>query len=92
MGQGAARNGINILYCMALTRHMLQSLEIENIVSFRASDDYKPGNGQWQIGLTSAWIHAVGLAPFKGMFIEFPDSASDIAWLQSFAHMIFYLI
>ena len=70
MGEGAAQNGINILYCMALTRHMLQSLEIENVVSFRASDDYKPGNGQWQIGLTSAWINAVGLAPFKGVLVE----------------------
>ena len=49
---------------------MLQSLEIENVVSFRASDDYKPGNGQWQIGLTSAWINAVGLAPFKGVLVE----------------------
>ena len=65
MGDGAAANGINILYCMSYTRHMMQSVEIKNVVSLRASDDYQPGNHQWDIGLTSAWIYAVGLAPFK---------------------------
>ena len=77
MGDGAAANGINILYCMAYTRHMLQSVEIENVVSFRASGDYQPGNDQWQIGLTSAWIYAVGLAPFKDTFWTTPDQPGN---------------
>ena len=69
MGEGARVNGVNILYCMTYTRHMLQSVEIDNVVSFRASDDYlTSGNSQWEIGLTSAWIYAVGLAPFKDTF------------------------
>ena len=65
MGDGAAANGINILYCMSYYRHMLQSVEIESVVSLRASGDYQPGNEQWQIGLTSTWIFAVGLSPYK---------------------------
>ena len=65
MGDGAAANGVNILYCMSYYRHMLQSVEIENVVSLRASGDYQPGNEQWQIGLTSTWIFAVGLSPYK---------------------------
>ena len=68
MGEGAASSGINILYCMAYCRHMLQSVEIKNVVSMRASDDYQAGNDQWDIGLTSAWIYALGLAPFKDNF------------------------
>ena len=68
MGEGAKEHGINVLYCMAYCRHMLQSVEIENVVSMRASDDYQAGNDQWHIGLTSAWIYALGLAPFKDNF------------------------
>ena len=68
MGQGAARNDINILYCMSLSRHMLQSVEIQNVVSIRASGDYQPGNGQWDIGLSGIWTFALGLAPFKDTF------------------------
>ena len=69
MGHGARRNDINILYCMSYSRHMMQSVEIENVVSIRASDDYHPGKSlswpQWDIGLTSIWTYALGLAPFK---------------------------
>ena len=68
MGDGAAANGINVLYCMSYPRQMLQSVEIQNVVSLRASGDYQPGNDQWQIGLTSAWVYALGLSPFKDTF------------------------
>ena len=82
MGQGAAVNGVNILYCMSYTRHMLQSVEIENVVSFRASDDYQPGNDQWAIGLTSAWIYAVGLAPFKDSFWTSADQPGNSKYVN----------
>ena len=73
MGHGAARNGINILYCMTYSRHMMQSVEIENVVSIRVSDDYYAGNKQWDIGLTDIWTFALGLAPFKDTFWTTPD-------------------
>ena len=47
---------------------MMQSVEIQNVVSIRASDDYQPGNNQWDIGLTDIWTWAIGLAPFKDTF------------------------
>jgi len=31
---------------MSYSRHMMQSVEIQNVVSIRASDDYQPGNDQ----------------------------------------------
>ena len=68
MGAGAARNDINILYCMSYSRHMMQSVEIDNVVSIRVSNDYQPGNNQWDIGLTDIWTWAIGLAPFKDTF------------------------
>ena len=56
MGNGAKRNDVNILYCMSYSRHMMQSVEIDNVVSIRASDDYFPGKSlswpQWDIGET----------------------------------------
>ena len=50
------------------SRHMMQSVEIQNVVSIRASDDYQPGNNQWDVGLTDIWTWAIGLAPFKDTF------------------------
>lgn len=40
MGRGAAKNNVLILYCMGLSRHILQSLEIAQVNIARASDDY----------------------------------------------------
>ena len=58
---------------MSYSRHMMQSVEIENVVSIRASDDYQPGNDQWDIGLTDIWTYALGLAPFKDTFWTTPE-------------------
>lgn len=34
----------------------------------RVSGDYKPGNTQWKIGVTSMFAHALYIAPFKDTF------------------------
>lgn len=68
MGKGARKNGLTIQYCMSPPRHMLQSLEIPVVSQARVSDDYQPGNDQWQIGVTSMVAHALGVAPFKDNF------------------------
>ena len=47
---------------------MMQSVEIDNVVSIRVSNHYQPGNNQWDIGLTDIWTWAIGLAPFKDTF------------------------
>ncbi|XP_012945349.1 uncharacterized protein LOC106013638 [Aplysia californica] len=68
MGRNAEKFGISIQYCMAYSRHILQSLEIPAVTQARASEDYQPGKRQWDIGITSMFIHAVGLAPSKDTF------------------------
>ena len=50
---------------MPWPRHLLQSVEIPAVTQTRVSDDYTPGNSQWQIGDTSILAHALGLAAFK---------------------------
>ena len=40
MGRGAAKYNVSILYCMSLSRHILQSLEVPQVVIARASTDY----------------------------------------------------
>lgn len=68
MGNGAEKNNINILYCAAMPRQMLQSVEIANVVSIRASGDYQPSNDNWKNGLSDIWTYALGLSPFKDTF------------------------
>lgn len=40
MGRGAAKFNVSILYCMSLSRHILQSLEVPQVNIARASTDY----------------------------------------------------
>ncbi|CAL1547276.1 unnamed protein product [Lymnaea stagnalis] len=69
MGKGAEAYGnIGIQYCTASSRHILQSLEIFTVSQARASTDYSPGGKQWDIGITSMFADAVGLAPSKDTF------------------------
>ncbi|KAK6972802.1 hypothetical protein BgiMline_023964 [Biomphalaria glabrata] len=69
MGNGASQYlNIEIQYCMAYSRHILQSLEIDAVTQARVSHDYSPGGRQWNIGYTSMFADAVGLAPFKDTF------------------------
>ena len=50
---------------MPWPRHLLQSVEISAVTQSRISDDYTPGNSQWQIGDTTILASALGLAAFK---------------------------
>jgi hypothetical protein len=69
MGNAARRNGLPIQYCMSWPRHILQSLEIDAVTQGRASEDYQPGNDNWRdIGISSMFSHALGVAPYKDNF------------------------
>ena len=50
---------------MPWPRHLLQSVEIPAVTQTRVSDDYTPGNSQWEIGDTTILATALGLASFK---------------------------
>lgn len=65
-GRAAANNDLTIQYCMSYSRHVLQSVEIPAVTQARASNDYG-GNAyvQWNIGITSMFAYAVGLAASK---------------------------
>ncbi|KAH9500570.1 hypothetical protein Btru_072295 [Bulinus truncatus] len=69
MGKGAEAFGeIGIQYCTAYSKHILQSVEIPTVTQARVSHDYTPGLRQWDIGITSMFADAVGLAPYKDTF------------------------
>ncbi|KAJ8044597.1 hypothetical protein HOLleu_07382 [Holothuria leucospilota] len=68
MGHAAMVNDMTIQYCMPMARHLLQTVEIPHMNQARASGDYIPGNGQWNIGLTSIIYHALDIRPFKDNF------------------------
>eukprot|EP01012_Entosiphon_sulcatum_P028632 TRINITY_DN3468_c0_g1_i1.p1 TRINITY_DN3468_c0_g1~~TRINITY_DN3468_c0_g1_i1.p1 ORF type:complete len:750 (+),score=126.46 TRINITY_DN3468_c0_g1_i1:23-2251(+) len=66
MGTAAAKYNVAIQYCMAWPRHILQSLELPAVTNARASGDYMQArSSQWQIGVSSLFAIAVGLAPSK---------------------------
>ena len=68
MGSAALKHDLTIQYCMPWTRHILQSLNNSAVTQIRVSDDYQPGNGQWQVGDTTILAHSLGLAAFKDTF------------------------
>ena len=72
MGNAAEQFNINIQYCMSLPRHGLQALEINRVTQARVSDDYYihivQHISQWNIGISSMFVNALGMAPFKDVF------------------------
>ena len=68
MDQGAFESNINITYCMALPREILNTVELQSITTARASEDYRFSVDNWRIGLTSYLISSLGLVPFKDTF------------------------
>ncbi|CAF3945609.1 unnamed protein product [Rotaria sordida] len=72
MGEAAEMIGINIQYCMSLPRHILTTLQIPRVTQTRVSTDYSfhlTGKvQQWTIGISSMFVDALGLAPFKDVF------------------------
>lgn len=66
MATAAEGLGLTIQYCMPLPRHMLESTRFHGIVTnARASGDYHAGADNWNIGLSSLFYWALGVAPFK---------------------------
>ncbi|CAF1174900.1 unnamed protein product [Didymodactylos carnosus] len=72
MGKAADEQNLNIQYCMALSRHALQSVEIQRVTQARVSDDYfvhlVEHDPQWKIGTSSILAYALGVVPFKDVF------------------------
>ncbi|KAK6165976.1 hypothetical protein SNE40_022775 [Patella caerulea] len=68
MGNAARKNGLTIQYCMEYPRHVMQSLEIPVVTQARVMQDNVPGSVNWQIGYSSIFAEAMGIAPFKDNF------------------------
>ena len=69
MGRGAAKHGITIQYCMSWPRHIMQSVEIQQVTQARASEDYQPGEDNWRpLGVTGLFGDALALKATKDNF------------------------
>ncbi|KAH3722992.1 6 carbohydrate binding protein [Pelomyxa schiedti] len=68
MGNAASNLNVFIQYCMPLPNFLLESTEIFPVTQARASEDYNPGNKNWQILHSSMLIWALGMVPFKDNF------------------------
>lgn len=72
MGNAAKKFNLTLQYCMSLSRHVLQSLEIDAVTQIRVTNDYATnwdyGGEQWRLGVSSIFSAAVGLAPFKDVY------------------------
>ena len=70
-GARQANDIVSIQMCMALCRQIMQSVEMLSVTNARASNDYHPGNDQWEIvGTTSILTHALRIAPSKDLLTE----------------------
>jgi hypothetical protein len=70
MGAAAEQVGLNLHYIMSYPRHILKALEIPRVTQARASNDYAADLkhdkvSQWNIGITSMFLDALGIAPNK---------------------------
>jgi hypothetical protein len=68
LGAAAAAVGVKVTFCMAWPRMLLASTELEAVTAVRASVDYYPNTGQWNIGYTSLLADALGLRPSKDLW------------------------
>mmetsp|Transcript_14835 Transcript_14835/g.43962 ORF Transcript_14835/g.43962 Transcript_14835/m.43962 type:complete len:865 (-) Transcript_14835:64-2658(-) len=75
MNDGCAASNVTIQYCMSHVRHILESTQLLQVTNARASGDYHPGSGQWNIGTTSILAHAVGIAPSKDNYWSVPKQS-----------------
>lgn len=72
MNAGCTNSNVTIQMCMSHVRHILQSTEMPAVTNARASGDYHPGSGQWDVGTTALLAHAVGIAPSKDNYWSTP--------------------
>ena len=69
LGQGAEAANVGVQLCMSHTRHVLAGAQQLHITQSRASNDYKEmGSDQWDIGRSSLFADALGMAPSKDSF------------------------
>jgi hypothetical protein len=72
MGEAVDKLNISLQYCMSLPRHILTALEISRVTHTRVSVDYALHLAgiaqQWNIGISSMFADAIGLALFKDVF------------------------
>ena len=73
---------------MPWPRHLLQSVEIPAVTQTRVSDDYTPGNSQWEIGDTTILAHALGLAAFKDVSYTYMYNVHvDVLYIAQLGHL-----
>lgn len=65
MANAATSLNVTIQYCMPLPVHILHSTLSQPVTNARASGDYHPGANNYEIGLSSLFYYAVGIAPSK---------------------------
>ena len=70
MANAAAQHDVSVQYCMALSRHLFQSLKYRAVTQIRASNDGMPNDvfKQWQIGESALLAWSLGVIPFKDNF------------------------
>ena len=69
IGQGAAAANVGVQLCMSHTRHVLAGAQLRHVTQTRASNDYKEmGSDQWDIGRSSLFADALGMAPSKDSY------------------------
>ena len=70
MGDAADQVDINLHYILSYPRHFLKALEVPRVTQIRVSEDYavnlmNQNDWQWNIGIPSMIVDALGLAPNK---------------------------
>jgi hypothetical protein len=70
MATAAAQRGMTLQYCMPLPRHVLQTVEYDNVTTMRVSDDRFDRN-RWDTFLyTSRLAGALGVWPWADVFMS----------------------
>ena len=74
----AARHGLSLVWCMATPADFFQTLTLGRVVSIRTSGDYRylSGNASHWVRFlyTNALARALGLLPFKDVFLTARDA------------------
>lgn len=69
LGTSAESAGVGVQLCMSHPRHVLSASRLPHFTSTRASNDYKgSASDQWDIGRSSLFADALGLAPSKDSY------------------------
>ena len=83
MATAAAQRGMTMQYCMPLPRHVLQTVEYNNVTSMRVSDDRFDRN-RWDTFLyTSRFASALGVWPWSDVFMSTETNNLVLATLSA---------